>query len=429
MNIILVKYYVLGVLFTILVSVLIPLYPYYFALIPFLLLSLKMPTFFFAVLINGMFLFSYFAKEFVAGFQTIGAVGLAAIGTLLHKNKKNNNVLSIQKKLPVEIIILFTFGLYLTFSLIWSNANNYGLFKVEGFWLGIFIPFVFLYLFIQKDYNKLKSIINLCVIFSVIASILLFIENRGVIFGERTTIDNVNSIWIGRYIGVGLIISYYNCFVNNKVNNINFKFLWFGLTIFFLVALLVNGSRGPLVASIITIILVESILVKRIKKFSFKTVRSIFIPLLIMCILILSFDKIPRFQNLFSDENVMERIEFIESSILHFIEKPVFGWGIGGFGFAYKGVDDRIYPHNIIFEIGLELGIVGLIFFLFLLIRTFVNRKYLFTTDDGRLWTSIFIFFFVNSLFSGDLFGNATLWLPLAAVIQIRNYNRLNTMS
>src|SRR5690606_16839831 len=44
--------------------------------------------------------------------------------------------------------------------------------------------------------------------------------------------------------------------------------------------------------------------------------------------------------------------------------KSVFGFGIGSFGVQYTGYDERFYPHNIVVELMLELGLVGLVLFL-----------------------------------------------------------------
>ncbi len=45
------------------------------------------------------------------------------------------------------------------------------------------------------------------------------------------------------------------------------------------------------------------------------------------------------------------------------IDSFLFGYGIGSFGSIIKGIDMRLYPHNMILEIWFELGLVGLSLF------------------------------------------------------------------
>lgn len=417
--------YLLGLVSVSLLGILVALFPYRLATLPVILIGIKIPSFFFAILINGMFLLSYYGKGLLSGVQTIGAVSLASIGTILYKNKgKVLEKPAEMKRIPYEIIVLCIFGLFLSLSLLWSDANNYGLFKVQGFWLGIFIPFIFIYIYLGKNHKKLNVITNISLVFAIIAAIILLIENRGFSFGGRTTIESVNTIWSSRYIGVGLIISYYNCFVNTKVNYKRYRLLWISITILLFLAIIVNGSRGPLIAVVLSIIFIEVFLVKRTIGFYKRIIRNIFMILLVICFLFLLFNKLPRFNNMMNDANIIERVEFFSSTTDDFVEKPWTGWGVGGFAIALNGNDVRVYPHNIIFEIGIELGLVGLFIFFGIFIYLFKDKKYLLKSDNGRLWTTLFLFLFVSSLFSGDLFGNAALWIPLAVMVYLRRFNK-----
>jgi O-antigen ligase len=59
---------------------------------------------------------------------------------------------------------------------------------------------------------------------------------------------------------------------------------------------------------------------------------------------------------LIDDPNVTARSGYIDASISLFLRSPLFGDGIGGF--ASTGLDQ--YPHNLVLEIAVEMGIIGL---------------------------------------------------------------------
>lgn len=72
-----------------------------------------------------------------------------------------------------------------------------------------------------------------------------------------------------------------------------------------------------------------------------------------------------------SSASVSERvfeISFSFQKIMEHFSHMIFGMGIGSFGILYQGTDERLYPHNVLLEIGFETGLIGVLIFLFLLI-------------------------------------------------------------
>jgi O-antigen ligase len=79
-----------------------------------------------------------------------------------------------------------------------------------------------------------------------------------------------------------------------------------------------------------------------------------------------------------------QRYSFSESAWNAFLEKPVLGWGAGGWSTLWHLDDDRVltYPHDFVLEIAAEQGLVGLTFLAVLLL--IIIRKGLGILDDPQ---------------------------------------------
>ena len=107
------------------------------------------------------------------------------------------------------------------------------------------------------------------------------------------------------------------------------------------------------------------------------------------------------------DPNVIGRASFLGAALPLFLHSPVFGIGIGGF--AATGLD--LYPHNMIAEIAVELGVIGIVLFLMwfgLALRGAARSP---------LLVALVVASAVFSLFSGSLAGNAEFWMLSAFAV------------
>jgi O-antigen ligase len=97
----------------------------------------------------------------------------------------------------------------------------------------------------------------------------------------------------------------------------------------------------------------------------------------------------------------------------HFLAHPVFGLGTGSFQHI---APTDFYPHNLLLEIGVELGLVGLIIVAgFLVTAWLATARARILPGPARLQaavvTALFSSAVVNAMFSGDIQTNANLWL------------------
>jgi O-antigen ligase len=107
--------------------------------------------------------------------------------------------------------------------------------------------------------------------------------------------------------------------------------------------------------------------------------------------------------------------------------------GIGTGGYSTVSSTDAIYPHNLILEVGSELGIVGLLALAAFVFSVVVRLLGLISRggeDAGwsGLLLTLFVFSLVNAQFSGDVPYNSGLWLwgglasGLAAAARVRSH-------
>lgn len=136
--------------------------------------------------------------------------------------------------------------------------------------------------------------------------------------------------------------------------------------------------------------------------------------------------KIKNIENL-NDGSIISRIEAFNISLRKFADKPVLGWGFGGFRTYY--ISDlplwMKYPHNIVLEFAAELGIAGL--FLLGLILFSIIRGAASVSPSVLFY---FIFSFLLALFSKDIPSQSLflIGLGLPAGIRFNLFNKTRNL-
>ena len=107
------------------------------------------------------------------------------------------------------------------------------------------------------------------------------------------------------------------------------------------------------------------------------------------------------------------RTQMYGKALSFFWEHPIFGNGVGSF-LVYRG----IYSHNAVTDILCEAGIFGLGLMIFVLIRFFRSAVRLYYSGSlYRLLIIAFLCGFTMNLFSGYIWVNQQVWLPLTIVL------------
>ncbi len=95
-----------------------------------------------------------------------------------------------------------------------------------------------------------------------------------------------------------------------------------------------------------------------------------------------------------------------------FAEKPLTGWGLGGWSYYVFDRDMPAYPHNLILEIAAEEGVMGVAALGTLLFTVFFAMRRLWrSSPDLSFIAPVFVFSFLATMTSGDINANRPLWL------------------
>lgn len=176
---------------------------------------------------------------------------------------------------------------------------------------------------------------------------------------------------LGGYLTIALAMVISN-FIRSASSGSNFKKIIYGVALAVgTVALVLTMSR---IAILLWLVILGFNLLKR-KGFTF----LFLLPVLIIFAVSFFFPLATRLLNAnIADESVVERIELAKSSLLMIKDSPIIGAGINNFLVSLPSYREKpadifaLQPvHNIYLLIAVETGIVGLVFFLWFLRRTF----------------------------------------------------------
>lgn len=346
--------------------------------------------------------------------------------------------LSEEQKAPVYLFILF--GILLCLSFIYTPSPVYGLRKILRFNTFALTMFITPLIVIKTPADSKRLLTYFKYLIIIIIGIMLFqfvyFLNQGsyaivLAYWNRISIPGANPIQVSRYLAIGAAMMITLLIRNRPAESIHYLVILFAI----LLSIILSGSRGPLISVIIGVV-VYAILYER------KNVRRIygygFLAIFIITILLIILPEIltQRFMNLTEGSIILTqqgikristiatRLEFWTMSLqswLSSIPNFLFGLGAGGFSSLFIWRDWRWYPHNLFFEIIVEIGLIGLI-----LMSTFLTKSYQAIkigfrrgsfTDHSALWVvGTFVIFFAAQ-FSGDFNDNRILWMLIGITI------------
>jgi O-antigen ligase len=292
---------------------------------------------------------------------------------------------------------------------------------------------------ISASAQRLVRFLSVLVVFSswIAAECLLYYVSQAR-FGHVMQIDAMANE--GAYIGLGrvvmtgaLVCAIVWLFAGRrewglwKSRNISFAAL-----VFLSISGAMIGARGPMAAAVLTLIFLGM-------KYSEPTVRNAFsknvgrliavsivgsiaiylyklktgnLPLLVLRFL--AFDSNSEYYDT-SGQSLM-RLELFSEAVRGWLERPLFGHGIGGFPLIWGSNDERLFPHNLVLELLCELGLVGLVLFALIPIAA-IRLNRLGWRQTPVFYKAIAIglpaYAFANTMTSGDLPDNRFLFLAL----------------
>jgi putative inorganic carbon (HCO3(-)) transporter len=146
-----------------------------------------------------------------------------------------------------------------------------------------------------------------------------------------------------------------------------FKYLSVVSIVLLIPMFIFHASRGVWIAVLISLAVVSLFAQNKYKVifYSLVIIGLIFMPNLYK-------ERAKTILDPFSQSSVIERAELFTSAVNIFKAHPIFGAGLGMFGKLFKnGSGQHLHAHNIYLEIAAEMGIVGLLAFLSIMIIFF----------------------------------------------------------
>lgn len=188
-------------------------------------------------------------------------------------------------------------------------------------------------------------------------------------------------------------------------------------------SLIIFGARGPQLSFFI-IITIFAISKLKYGFNSFKKKKIFYFVSAIALIVIILFNAegfyeraLGRWSLIFKgdDGSSFRRIELIEMSLFSIIDKPLLGVGFGSFGTLFQNMSINSKPHNFIFELLSETGLIGsfpiFIFLTLITIKSIIENTW-----------SIFLYVLFIMLFSYSYTDLNEFYFSIAYVLSFQNY-------
>jgi O-antigen ligase len=304
------------------------------------------------------------------------------------------------------LVVLLPFTLLVFYSMLFSNgigdfeivSNYYPNVKFRNLML-INIPAAILFSLVLSVRRHINLAYYVFVLVSAAVSIGLILSPNNRIDGIRLGIGS-DTITPG-YLMVFGIFALWSLHLKVKINPI----LLSVLSLYLSLSIIRTGSRGPFISLLIAFCL---ILIR------YKGIKRL-LPLLVMAlsaIFIRVSGIAPEIQNRLAFANIFVdkgRTALAEAALSNISENPLFGIGFGKFG-ERTGYFLQEYAHNIFLEIFLELGFIGLVSFLAILIVYFV--KCASQGLDKNFLRGLGVLALTSGMFSGDM-TNRNIWFIL----------------
>lgn len=332
---------------------------------------------------------------------------------------------TFEKKAVFIVFLGIIFVLYVISSLNWTVGELYAHQKTVSFstltlWTLIAGAFI-----IASDKIRLARFINMIVLFAV----WIAIQSTFQYVKGSLNINNLNSSYLalGYTLGLGVLICVTYGFLSTE-STAKRIFMIF-LSLYFLFLLFILGGRGPLISTIISLpvpLLFRKRLAQsnklKLKKY---TVFIIFLFLIIFLICFYLYLKGILTTTLYRMLLLLDpgmgtsagtRIEYYAISEKLWLSNPVFGYGIGSWPLLNGLPDACYYPHNMVFEILVELGLAGLILFgltVIFALKGFFKQNIKGNIFLGSVVLMLFVNVFIGAMFSGDLNDNRVLFVFL----------------
>jgi O-antigen ligase len=365
--------------------------------------------------------------------KAIVTLFLYFIITLLAIKQKRRNPLNRTLGIKIFGIAIFLLFIQIIISAFISPAVGYHYYddKMTFILIDFFIPcFLFIIFGFSCD-NNIKFLFNFFEIVALLMAVLLLLNAYKIgidsifisKFMKRVGVGNLNVIWTGRFISVGFLL----VLLTDEWGTIKMAKL-----LVFMVAMILTGSKAVVFFPVIILIL-YILFFNQNNFIKYKIKLIALLPLIIIGFAIFVSNFNPEaIERRFSLESttIASRENSIQIVFDQFMNSGnfIFGNGFATAGYPIIGNYDTVfYPHNITVELLYELGLVGLLFYYFLLSIPFWNhKKNKLINKNISIHKTIILMFILYAQTSGNMVGNAFLFTLTGYLIVIMSFTDKN---
>lgn len=242
--------------------------------------------------------------------------------------------------------------------------------------------------------------------------------------GRLSLSAEYNPIFLARSLAQGVVLSVW--IVASRRSGAGGRLLCLAILPVFAITMIATGSRGPLLALLAALAVLLTLLLKQGRGLRYVIVL---LAMLVLSVLVVPHalnapQAIDRSLSLFTDAgsgvSANGRDVLWSDAIESFRAHPVVGLGTGGFE-SVQPVER--YPHNLILEVGAELGIVGLVLLVGILAAGVGYLRKAWRTGQERirievaLVAALLTAAFVDASLSGDITGNRAIWFAVGLAV------------
>lgn len=301
-----------------------------------------------------------------------------------------------------------------------SPAQEYGTFKVQVF-VSQNLVLLFGGIVIGRDRKHLDLFLGLTLAVAFLSALVLTQQLVGgqaqeVLPGRFALNPEENPIFLGRSAGTGLIIAIYLLLAGTVL-----RYRLYALAVLpsLAVSIVAAGSRGPVVGVIFAITVLLACLARssRSRRRIPMVVAGIVAGVLLTAQLVPG-ETIGRSFSIFSGNgsgvDTNGRSDLWAQAFESIRGHPLLGIGTGGF----EAISPMLrYPHNLLLESAVELGLAGLLAVIALISATLrrLRRAWRGLPEDSRghvtVVAALFVAATINAMLSGDITVNTSVWL------------------
>ncbi|MDA3907441.1 MAG: O-antigen ligase family protein [Bacteroidales bacterium] len=317
-------------------------------------------------------------------------------------------------------IILLLFILIPTLSLFYSHNVEFGIMKIGYILISVFPSiFVFIYFLQTASRDRTKIFLNTVLFVGLIFGIVSIIFSPyNPTTGYSFELSRWSHVIAGRFLSATVVI----VLLMHFFSLVKSKYFLVVVTTILFVSVYFVGLRASFLGIIILIssLIFYALIAKKKKALISISLALFFTVMSILLIGQLNNSATDRYNKLitndvgeFEDGAINARLIAYNVSWENMLKHPFGGIGFGGFyNHSISGdIAEIKYPHNLLIEIQLELGIIGSIFFLALLALIFW-RAYKFSIP-----LFVFLLFsFWLAMFSKDIPTQTQLWIGMAVL-------------